>query len=408
MMPEEFLEALSQASDEGADQPSFLMCVMLDHWQDLRSRFGYTGLYSLRSQLSTLLVDALGSDARWMALNESSLVILLPPDDQGLVALGESMVGQVATHEFSMLDDSIAVSVTVCGLALSRAAVADQALVRVVSEAEKLRESGGNRMCSLDDQPVETIDIEERRALLSLLMNSLNEDRIRVVFQPLLPTSGEDVQSFQMLPRLMGSDGGLIPAAQFLPLAREAGLLGTLDRWMLSTSIQMLERRYRDQHIRLFLSQSEALLWDADRRKRLLGQLESADSVAGRLVLDFRLSDAMAHLNGSEALIGALRQVGVETCLSMVDDRSHWELLTGRLRPDYVRMSPDFVRRLAASSSLESDIEQVSAPAQKHGIKIILPMIEDADAAATLWRKGVDFLQGNLIQAAEETIQLNA
>jgi EAL domain-containing protein (putative c-di-GMP-specific phosphodiesterase class I) len=235
----------------------------------------------------------------------------------------------------------------------------------------------------------------------------LRNDSIRVVFQPLLPTSGEDVQSFQMLPRLRNPKGGLIPAAEFLPIAHSAGLVPTLDRWMLTAAIQMLERRYRDQPIRLFLSQSEALLAEAERRERLAGQLEAASHLKGRLVLDFRLADAMAHLNGAEALIGALRKAGIEVCFSMVDSHSNWSLLTTRLNCDYVRMAPDFVRSLAASPNLERDLEALSTPARAAGIKIILPMIEDADAAATLWRKGVDYLQGNLIQAAEETIQLS-
>jgi EAL domain-containing protein (putative c-di-GMP-specific phosphodiesterase class I) len=408
MLPTDFLEALSGAAGKPVEHSSALLCVMLDSWQDLRSRFGYAGLYSLRSQLSTLLVDALGSGARWMPLNESALVFLLPPGKQSVAALGEGLVRQVAAHEFSMQDDSIALSVTICGLGLGAEEAADAALVRVVSQSENLRQAGGNQMCSLDEQQADDLGTDDRRALLALLMQSLREDRVRVVFQPLLPTSGEDVQSFQMLPRLKGSDGQLIPAAEFLPVAQEAGLVATLDRWMLSAAIQMLERRYRGQHIRLFLSQSEVLLSDADRRKRLLDQLGSAETVAGRLVLDFRLPDVMAHLKGSEDQIAALRQVGVESCFSMVDDHSNWALLTGRLRPDYVRMSPAFVRRLAASDSLERDLDQVCAPAREHGVRIILPMIEDAEAAATLWRKGVDFLQGNLIQAAEETIQINA
>lgn len=406
MMPTEFLQTLSETG--ASEQSGILLCVMLDHWQDLRSRFGYAGLYGLQSQLAARLVAALDSPASWMSLNESTLIFLLSPGEVDLTAMGERLVEQVGAHEFEMRDDSIALSVTICGLSLSSNEAADASLVRVVSQAEGLREKGGNRMHSLDQRQDDDIEGDEARAMLVLLMQALREDKIRVVFQPLLSTAGEEVQSFQILPRLKGSDGQLIPAAEFLPVARKAGLLGTLDRWMLSEAIRMLGQQYRGKRVRIFLSQSETLLSDADRRRRLLEQLEAAESVAGRLVLDFRLQDAMTHLKGSESLIGTLRKVGVETCLSMVDEHSNWELLTGRLRPNYVRMLPGFVQRLAASSNLERDLEQISAPAREHGIKVILPMIEDVEAAATLWRKGVDYLQGNLIQAAQESMHIKS
>jgi EAL domain-containing protein (putative c-di-GMP-specific phosphodiesterase class I) len=408
--PVTFLGLLAKAHASAPDSETLasgLVCVMLDRWRDLRGRFGYAGLYALRDQVQALLLADAEQTLQVFPLNEASLLLLLPPGE-AIHERAKRLFALIGAHEFAMDTESVAITVSMSSCALTEAfADADSALVRLVSQTESLRNSGGNEFCSLeqtvDDQP----SIEQQQKMLSLLMQALRDDTLRVVFQPLLPTSGEEVRSFQMLPRLRGSDGQLIPAADFLPAARSAGLVATLDRWMLSTATQMLERRYRDQQIRLFLSQSEALLADAARRKRLVEQLASADHVSGRLVLDFQLADAMSHLKGAETLIDMLHAAGIEICFSMVDDRSNWELLSGRLACDYVRMSPAFVQRLASSPTLESDLERLGEPARGKGIKIILPMIEDADAAATLWRKGVDFLQGNLIQAAEETIQLS-
>lgn len=404
------LEAEYQAfSRSEVTQASALVCLTVDHWRDLRAEFGYSGLLRLRGQLARLCRSGFESVLAMTTLNPTTLVLLIRgPDTDALRAACRRVFDQIKGSAFALGDDSVAItpSVSLCPFDL-RFSESGRMLVEVVSRAEGLQKHGGNDLVEVHTSISSAQASDDNRRMLSLLMQSLRDDALKVVFQPLLATQAGQTPGFQMLPRLRADDGELIAAADFLPVARSAGLVGTLDRWMIGRCLMELGRRSGDQTIRLFISQSDELFTNARRRKQFARQLESAGHLGGHLVLDFHLADAMAHLSGSEETLDLARKGGAQICLSMVDEHSNWSLLTGRLRADYLRMAPKFVHRLASAANLAEELDSLTEGVRSVGTRIIMPMIEDPGLAAHLWRADVDYLQGNLIQTAQESIHLN-
>jgi EAL domain-containing protein (putative c-di-GMP-specific phosphodiesterase class I) len=413
MNNEKFLAALDaeyQAfSRSDVTQVTALVSLTVDHWQDLREEFGYAGLLRLRGRLARLCRDGFDSLVAMTTLTPTTLVFLIRgPDLETLRAACRKVFEQIKETAFALGEDTVAItsSMGFCPFDL-RFTESGRMLVEVVSRAERLQLHGGNDLVEVNASISSAQASDDSRRMLRLLMQSLRDDALKVVFQPLLATHAGQTPGFQMLPRLRADDGELIAAADFLPAARSAGLVGTLDRWMIGRCLSELARRDGEQTIRLFISQSDELLVNDRRRKQLARKLDSAGHLGGHLVLDFHLADAMAHLSGSEKLLELARSGGVQICLSMVDEHSNWSLLTGRLRVDYLRMAPDFVRRLAHADNLAAELDRLTEEVRAIGTRIIMPMIEDPGLAAHLWRADVDYLQGNLIQTAQESIHLN-
>jgi EAL domain-containing protein (putative c-di-GMP-specific phosphodiesterase class I) len=403
------LEKRFQAfSDSSAQDAGGLICVQLDHVRDLRERHGYSGLLDLRNQATELVVNRLGKKPPLFHPDAASVVLMLSKlSPQALETEARESFKQLEQHEFSLEDEVMALTVSLSFCPFDpRFSNGDQALVAALARLESIAAQGGNEVAMVTASHSVSQADGKQKQMLNLLMEALRTDSIRVVYQPFLSTGNDSVRGFQMLPRLKANDGSLITAAEFLPAARAANLLGTLDRWMLSHAVDVLEEHGSGRAIRLFISQSGELLADEKRRERLIKQLDSGTDIRGKLVLDFRLSDATSHLKGTEALIEEANRLGVEVCISQVDDHSNWDLLAGRLRANYLRMAPAYVARLVDSDDLEKDIDRFTSPLRKLGTRIILPMIEDPEAAAILWRCAVDYLQGNLIQQAEESLRL--
>ena len=47
------------------------------------------------------------------------------------------------------------------------------------------------------------------------------------------------------------------------------------------------------------------------------------------------------------------------------------------------------------------------APCHRRGLEVIGHGVEDAQAAATLWMSGIDFIQGNLVQQADQDMNFD-
>lgn len=408
MAPERLLKRLSRLMSAGAAEGrGGVILVRIDRAAIVRDQLGFAGLNQLLRHVRKHVVDVLDGAVEATRFDWSSLILFLP-DTPGpeFDRAAESVFSSLADSCHEVGSDEVALTVSMAHARFDhRFTQVDELLLPLVRRIERIEEVGGNAL----EQVRPGISASKARDsgdhMLGLLMEALRTDSMKVVFQPLLATSGhESTESFQMLPRLAAGDGKLITAAEFLPAAREASLLPVLDRWMTVYASRLLRGPLADRDVRLFINQSEALLADGERREWLSSQIASEPRLAGRFVLEIPLEDAMAHLHGAAQLLEIARERDIGICLSHVDEHSRWSLLTGELAVDFVRMSPGFVTRLTSEPSLEERFLELSEPVRERGVRIIMPMIEDPKTAASMWRSGADFMQGNMIQAPEDSI----
>lgn len=408
MTPEELLETLpGQMASSASQGRGGIALVRLDRADLLRDQLGFTGLRELLGGMADRLVEALDESARSCRFDWSTLVVSLPE-------LTPSEFDEAADRVFSLLSgqtfeleqDAVAVTVSQASTRFDhRFTNVDELLLALTRLAGRIESEGGNQHATVQPGVSASQALASGDHMLGLLMESLQSDTMKVVFQPLLATSGQEpMESYQMLPRLQASDGKLITAGEFLPLAREASLLPVLDRWMTLRAVRLLQGPLEARPVRLLINQSEALLADTNRRSWLADRLSGAPQLAGHIVVELRLEDAMAHMRGARELLDLARELQIGVGLSMVDEHSRWDLLADSLCADFIRMSPEFVARLTREGDLEKRFMALSEPAREKGARIIMPMIEDTQTAARMWRWGVDFMQGNMIQAPGDTI----
>lgn len=390
-----------------------VILIRFDRGTLLRDQLGFTGLSTLIdgvvAQTDELVGELVGKDYNLVRFDWECLLLVLDEASASLLTqVAENLFRSLTDRVYDVGDDAVAVSVSLSFAHFDyRFRHVDELLLALVHRAEAIGMAGGNQFG--EARPGISADkaLSSTDHMLGLLMESLRTDSLKVVFQHLLATSEKaTLESYQMFPRLVAGDGRLLPAADFVPLAREASLLPVLDRWMIVHASRLLRGPLREKRVRLFINQSEALLVEAERQDWLARHLGSEPKLASRLVLEIPLEDAMAHLSGAVELIKICRKYDIGFCLSHVNEQSRWQLLTGKLKADYLRMSSGFVKRLTQDLGLEERYLEISKPVREKGIRIIMPMIEDSQTAASMWRTGADYMQGNMIQAAEDAIAM--
>lgn len=399
-----FLDRLEQvhASDHsgaGARRPAAVYLV-LDQGRSLRDRLGFRRLDALVRALQSRVAECLGEADVMASFGETDFAILRSASDRNLDAWAAGLLKQVGSRLLDTGEESLSVTISigVCPFD-SRIESAEATLLQAVRAAEATSTAGGNRVSLLEPSVSAEQAGGNEAHLTELLTTALRENSLRVVYQPLLSVSGENSSRFQMLPRLKADDGGLIPAASFVPVAARKGLLPALDRWILARAMRVLaESRTGDRVMRLFINQSPALLDQADLSAWLKRKLEAVPGVAAGLVLDFRLPELQDRSKHAGDGLGRLKALGVGICLSGIDEDVPAELLLEHLPCDYLRMGPDFAERMLADRNLFDRYSAFVARARAAGRRIIIPMLENEKTVAGIWRAPVDFIQGNFIQ----------
>ena len=243
--------------------------------------------------------------------------------------------------------------------------------------------------------------------MLADLRAALAGDGLQLAFQPVVAVAGGDQAQFQVLLRLRDRTGQERLAGEFLPVAEGAGLLPKIDRWVLEQALGLLQRRRAESRpVRLFISQAPRTLAQDGYTAELTRLLQASSIDGTSLVIDIRLEDALVHGLLLRQVCEELVPAGVQFCLSQYRHGADAELLLQQLPLGYVRLSADFAR-LSGQQALRDEMREAIDRAHRLGLQVIGQAVEDPQAAAALWMGGIDFIQGNLVQRAEQGLEFD-
>jgi EAL domain-containing protein (putative c-di-GMP-specific phosphodiesterase class I)/GGDEF domain-containing protein len=388
----------------GSAFPPAVGWILLDEARGHRDQLGFSGLEKLMHAVHERLrvqLDATDITARF-GLDAIGVILDSEGGDRDLEADAGALKRSISGSLFEIGEHMIAATTTVTIRMVQEGLRQPEAnLVRAARAAEKLSAAGGNRHevgGSAGDQA------ETPGTLLGQLTKALRDNSLKVVFQPLLATSGPERERIQMLPRLTSPDGTLIPAARFIPVAAERGVLPAVDHWMIARAIELLHRRAdAEREIpTIFLNQSPAIIDDEKFVKWLVDQVETLDKGQRSLVLEFNIMDLKPRIRDARKVLANLQKLGIAISLTGIDEKVPEVVLLKHLPADYLRMKSDFARRVLDDAALATHFEAFAKSARAAGRKLIVPMLEDAEEVSRIWQMDVDLIQGNFIQQPSE------
>lgn len=248
---------------------------------------------------------------------------------------------------------------------------------------------------------------EAADSLVAAMREGLRENAFELAFQPVVAvTGGEDAQ-FQTLLRMRDAAGTLHRAGTLVPAAEAAGLIPQIDRWVLGKAIDLLHRRREEQRtMRLFVSQSPRTMARDMHGEWLLDMLTRHGIEGPSLVIDLRLEHALLHSTTVRQFSDLLVPAGVQLCLSQYIHGTQADALLEQLPLGYLRLAPRY-SNAHCDRALRDELRQIVDRAHRLNLRVIGPQVENAQGAATLWMSGIDLIQGNLVQQADDALDFD-
>ncbi|MCL7715373.1 EAL domain-containing protein [Stenotrophomonas mori] len=353
----------------------------------LRERYGYVAFERLMTEAGRCLADA--AQPHLLArLNDNSFLLLARGlDEQAVAPLAQSLRQSLATAAFSVGDASLHLGCAIGHARLSQGFDAAGAALEAVERAALQARLLADGVAAWQHH-------DEAQEHLSLL-----EGRIELAYQPIVAVAGDSHAQYQVLLRLRRNDGALLTAAQVIPAAEAAGRIADLDQQVLDHALDLLHRyQHATPPMRLFVSQSLRTLAREAFGNWLLKAIEARQVAGNTLVIDVRLADALLHAATLQQLCRRLRPAGVRFCLSQFEPGDEANALLAQLPLDFVRLAGRFADS-HTSQALRDQLQQAIDAARRAGLQVIGQQIQDPQAAAAMWTKGVDFIQGNVVQS---------
>jgi EAL domain-containing protein (putative c-di-GMP-specific phosphodiesterase class I) len=234
---------------------------------------------------------------------------------------------------------------------------------------------------------------------------ALLENRFCLYTQPIIPlTSPENALIHQeILLRMVGHEGQIIPPNQFLPYAEQYGLMPSIDRWVLETFFNSLPNPSkcmgcwaRGDYCGCLNSVN--LSGSSINDDEFIDFLEEAVAnlpVPPQILL-FEITETVALLNleKTRKFIDRLQQIG---CRFALDDFGTGMASLAYLKElplDFVKIDGMFVRDLTTNPLSEAIVSAIVQISKVKGTETIAEYVENSEILKRLEALGVDYAQG--------------
>lgn len=365
----------------------------------LRNRYGFAGFERLMADACRVLADVAGEHPAARLSDNVFLFAALGVPDEALEPLARRLRDGLSQHEFRIGEERLRVRGSVGMARLADGGEDVHALLDATEAAT--RQAASTPLGLALHQPRQAHP--EQARLLEDLRAALEAGTLALAYQPVVAVAGSEEPQFQVLLRLQDRHGALRNAADVLPVATRAGLLAEVDRAVLQQVVQVLHARQQaGRPLRLFVPQSVDTLLAPGFAEWLTQAVERTGIEPGSVVAELRQEDAIVHHATVRDACVAAHAHGMAFCLSHYHHSPEAARLVHELPLAYLKLSAAHARP-PLSDAMRADLHAAIELARGSGLKVIGPQVEDPQAAATLWMMGIDYIQGNLVQKADQT-----
>jgi diguanylate cyclase (GGDEF)-like protein/PAS domain S-box-containing protein len=219
-----------------------LLFVDLDRFKAVNDSLGHAIGDRLLKEVATRLREALAGHAGGRATvgrlgGDEFAVVVRQTSAEEATRLGEVLISRLSLP-YSLGDKQATIGASV-GLAVGPADGSTvEALMRAADLALYDVKGKGRGKVRHYDRAMHK-RVEERRELEYDLKSALEQNQLRLVFQPVVNALDERVAAFEALLRWRHPVLGEISPAVFIPIAEEGGLIGRIGDWVLNEACRV-------------------------------------------------------------------------------------------------------------------------------------------------------------------------
>jgi PAS domain S-box-containing protein len=258
----------------------------------------------------------------------------------------------------------------------------------------------------ITEQKEEQVALQRELAALSWvgrIRDAIDEDRLVLYSQPIVPLTGGR-PSEELLLRMIGRDGEVILPGSFLPVAEKYGLIGEIDRWVITQAVRLASAGRRVIELNL----SAASIGTPDLLPFIERQIREAGADPADLVFEITETALMKDLAAGEAFAHGLADLGCSLALDDFGTGFGSFVYLKKLPLTYLKIDIEFVRDLVTSHANLHVVKAIVSLARGFGLRTIAEGIEDEQTLTILRGEGVDFGQGYHLGRPAPTVERRA
>lgn len=248
------------------------------------------------------------------------------------------------------------------------------------------------------------LKIIRERFLSDRLVTAIDDNELRLVFQPIVRNKTEDVVGVEALLR-WNLDGEEISPVEFIPIAEQYGMIKNIGLWVVENACQqIIDLSGKGKDLTVSINVSIIQFQDIDFVAHVKALMTRLSFEPSRLHIEITESVFAADKTALINQIKALQELNIK--ISIDDFGTGYSSLASmqNLGVDIVKIDKSFIDEIHSSGS--NIVHAVLQISQSIGYQVVAEGVETIDQVEALNRMGVHYLQGYYFSKPLEIEQL--
>lgn len=381
--------ALAQAG-RGVDVA--VLCLDLDRFKAVNDTLGHPVGDKLLQEVAQRLAACVREGDTLARLSGDEFAILqigvTRPEDAALLA---HRIVRVIGEAYEVDAHRVVIGTSIGIAATPRDGGSVDALLKNADTALYRAKAEGRGVFRFFEQTMDA-ELQARRVLELDIRRAIEEGQFELFYQPLISLPTHEISGFEALLRWHHPERGMVPPAEFIPIAKDAGLIDTLGAWVIRQACREATRW--PEHVRIAVNLSPQQF----RSDELVGIVNQAVIASGlepsRLELEITESVLLQHDDPNLMTLHRLREMGVR--ISMDDFGTGYSSLSYlRSFPfDKIKIDRSFVQGLSNDGGSVAIVRAVTGLSRSLGITTTAEGVETDEQLHCLVREGCHEVQG--------------
>ncbi len=374
-----------------------VMIIDIDGLKAVNDTLGHHTGDNLIRQIAGIMRERVRATDIVARLSGDEFAVLMPQTDTaGALQLGEYLRAEIADRASPAPDlDSVTVSVGITMFGGKEEVGGEAVLIAADQAMYRAKEDGRNQIALFRDPGEPQRQPLRNQTTSARIRDALTHDRLSLHTQPIHSLASGGIERYELLLRMTGDNGELIPAASFIQIAERAGMVQELDRWVFVRAQELLtDRAQASSQVSLHINLSGASITDLSVLEFIERRLDEGETDPSRFT--FEITETV-HVHDYQAAAGFADRLTEFGCEVAIDDYGAGFGPFHYLRTipfDVIKIDGAFVRDMPNSDADQLTVQAIVQIAHGLGKTTIAEYVQDDTTTQMLREYGVDMAQG--------------
>jgi len=399
-LTEQLETACSRAIQQ--NHPSAFMYIELDEFTTANLGVSVSDLDIILTDIAQVVQKELSNEGLCARIGDDDYGVLYNHADiDRCLEDGERLRHIIEDHLSEVNNRTIQVTASISVVPINETSTdSNDILTRATDTITKAREASEKNGNTVQLFVPEKPKLTGESAMAEELKQAIEQNRLKVMFQPIISLRGDSREIYEALIRMIDEDGNEVEPSDFLKAANLHGMSLAMDKWVIINSIKLLSAHLAKGHSTvLFINITAACLLEPTLPAWISKALRAARLPNDAIVFQIAEEDAVTHLKQAKEFTKKLAELKCKVSISRFGCATNPYNTLKHLTVEYIKIDGSYTSQMEKSDEGFEELTDMINTIQGQGKMSIVPMIESASTLAQLWQTGVNYIQGYFLQA---------